>query len=161
MRKRATALDIEIGRRIRIRRTQLGMSQTSLAEKLGVGFQQVQKYENATNRIPASRLPHVAGALDVQMGYFYGYDDAAAGVDTAAVAGSIGLLTKRHAIDLLECFQAMTATQRSALLELARAVTVGNAFADPAAPGIGAVRDHPARVPGTTARTSRQSRLRR
>jgi len=63
--------DIQIGERIRIRRRQLGMSQTDLAERLGVSFQQVQKYENGTNRVSAGRLPHLAGALDVQVGYFY------------------------------------------------------------------------------------------
>jgi transcriptional regulator with XRE-family HTH domain len=130
----ATALDAQIGKRIRIRRRQLGMSQTDLAEKIGVAFQQVQKYENGTNRVPASRLPYVAGALDVHMGYFYSHDDAAAGVDTAVVADSIGLLAERHAIELLECFQAMTASQRNALLEIARALAAANAITEPASP---------------------------
>jgi transcriptional regulator with XRE-family HTH domain len=136
MRKReTTALDIQIGKRIRIRRRQLGISQTDLANKLGVAFQQVQKYENGKNRVPASRLPHVAGALDVHVGYFYGHDDAAAGVDTAAVASSIGLLTERHAIDLLEYYQGMTSAQRNALLEIAKAFSAANAIAEPTASG--------------------------
>jgi transcriptional regulator with XRE-family HTH domain len=132
----AMALDVQIGKRIRIRRMQLGMSQTDLAERIGVAFQQVQKYENGTNRVSASRLPNIAGALDVHVGYFYGHDDVAAGVDTAAVAGSIGLLAGRHAIELLECFQAMTASQRNALLEMARALAAASPLTESAAPGV-------------------------
>ncbi len=130
----ATALDVQIGQRIRVRRMQLGMSQTELAKRIGVAFQQVQKYENGTNRVPASRLPHVAGALDVHVGHFYGHDDVPAGLDTAAVSSSIGLLAERHAIELLECFQAMTASQRNALLEIARALAACRAITEPAAP---------------------------
>jgi transcriptional regulator with XRE-family HTH domain len=136
MRKReTTVIDTEIGNRIRIRRRQLNMSQTDLAEKLGVAFQQVQKYENGKNRVPASRLSCIANALDAHVGYFYGHDDASAGIDTAVVAGSIGLLAERHAIDLLELFQGMTSAQRNALLEIAKAFAAANAIAQPAAPG--------------------------
>jgi transcriptional regulator with XRE-family HTH domain len=121
-----TALDIEIGERIRVRRRQLGMSQTDLAEKLGVAYQQVQKYATGTNRVSAGRLPHVASALDVQVGYFYGHDDAAAGLDTAIVANSIGLLAERNAIELHQYFQGMTSEQRNALLEIAKAFVAAN-----------------------------------
>jgi transcriptional regulator with XRE-family HTH domain len=100
-----TEIDIEIGKRIRLRRRQLGISQTDLAEKLGLAFQQVQKYESGVNRVSAGRLPQIASALDVHVGYFYGHDDAAAGVDAVAVASSIGLLSERHAIDLLKYFK--------------------------------------------------------
>ena len=87
----AAGLDIDIGRRIKLRRIQLGLSRSDLARKIGpVAFQQVQKYENGTDRVSASRLYLIAEALGV--GFFYGLDDAAAGIDTAAVAGSIGLL---------------------------------------------------------------------
>src|SRR5258708_39214260 len=89
----AAGLDIDIGRRIKLRRIQLGLSQSDLARKIGpVAFQQVQKYENGTDRVSASRLYLIAEALGVGIGFFYGLDDAAAGIDTAAVAGSIGLL---------------------------------------------------------------------
>jgi len=89
----AAGLDIDIGRRIKLRRIQLGLSQSDLARKIGpVAFQQVQKYENGTDRVSASRLYLIAEALGVGIGFFYGLDDAAAGIDSAAVAGSIGLL---------------------------------------------------------------------
>src|SRR5712672_3042535 len=89
----AAGLDIDIGRRIKLRRIQLGLSQSDLARKIGpVAVQQVQKYENGTDRVSASRLYLIAEALGVGIVFFYGLDDAAAGIDTAAVAGSIGLL---------------------------------------------------------------------
>lgn len=69
-------LDEYIGARMRLRRLLLGMSQDTLAEKLSVSFQQVQKYEKGVNRISAARLFELARALDVQVQYFYeGLDD--------------------------------------------------------------------------------------
>jgi len=110
----AAGLDIDIGRRIKLRRIQLGLSQSDLARKIGpVAFQQVQKYENGTDRVSASRLYLIAEALGVGIGFFYGLDDAAAGIDTAAVAGSIDCLGERYAIEVLECFRDMTPEQRS------------------------------------------------
>jgi DNA-binding XRE family transcriptional regulator len=49
-------VDVHVGRRVRMRRTLLGMSQTTLGEAIGLTFQQVQKYERGMNRISASRL---------------------------------------------------------------------------------------------------------
>jgi len=65
------ALDIEIGRKIRLRRLEQSMSQTALAEKLNVTFQQVQKYERGTNRVGAGRLHLIAAELKVPMTYFF------------------------------------------------------------------------------------------
>lgn len=58
-------IDQAIGERVRTYRKALGMSQTDLAERIGVRFQQVQKYENGSNRIAASRLWQIAEALGV------------------------------------------------------------------------------------------------
>jgi transcriptional regulator with XRE-family HTH domain len=65
------AIDQHIGERLRARRLEIGMSQEHLAERLGVTFQQVQKYEKGVNRVAASRLFDVAGALDVEIDYFF------------------------------------------------------------------------------------------
>ena len=54
-----------------MRRILLGMNQQALARKLGLTFQQVQKYENGTNRVSASRLAGIAEALGVRVGYFF------------------------------------------------------------------------------------------
>ena len=64
-------VDKHIGRRIRALRVILGMSQEKLAEALGITFQQVQKYENGTNRVSAGRLHHLASVLGVPVGRFY------------------------------------------------------------------------------------------
>lgn len=69
--KAPNTIDVEVGARIRLKRKLIGMSQQSLAGKLGVTFQQVQKYEKGTNRVGASRLSQIATALDVPMSYFF------------------------------------------------------------------------------------------
>jgi ribosome-binding protein aMBF1 (putative translation factor) len=56
-------IDVHVGARIRLRRTLLGISQTTLAEALGLTFQQVQKYERGGNRVSSSRLVDMANAL--------------------------------------------------------------------------------------------------
>ena len=63
--------DKHVGRRIRMRRLMLSMSQTSLADGLGLTFQQVQKYEKGTNRVGASRLQHIARILQVPVAFFF------------------------------------------------------------------------------------------
>ncbi len=69
--KAPNPVDIEVGARIRTQRRILGMSQSKLAEALGVTFQQVQKYEKGTNRVGASRLQHMATILNVPVSYFF------------------------------------------------------------------------------------------
>ncbi|HEV3079897.1 MAG TPA: helix-turn-helix transcriptional regulator [Gemmataceae bacterium] len=63
--------DRHVGARVRMRRMMLGMSQTTLAEGLGLTFQQVQKYEKGTNRIGASRLQQIAHVLQVPVSFFF------------------------------------------------------------------------------------------
>ena len=64
-------VDTHVGARLRLRRTLMGMSQTELAKAVGLTFQQVQKYESGANRISASRLYHIAEALDVPVSFFF------------------------------------------------------------------------------------------
>jgi transcriptional regulator with XRE-family HTH domain len=66
--------DIEMGKKIRLRRVEQRISQSDLGEKLGVSFQQVQKYEKGVNRVGASRLQQIAAALDVPVTFFYDSD---------------------------------------------------------------------------------------
>jgi transcriptional regulator with XRE-family HTH domain len=63
--------DKYVGSRVRMRRLMLHMSQTDLADQLGVTFQQVQKYEKGTNRISASRLQAMCHILQVPVPYFF------------------------------------------------------------------------------------------
>ncbi|EJW10830.1 DNA-binding protein, putative [Rhodovulum sp. PH10] len=64
-RRQPDALDRLIGRNIRQQRLKRGLSQTELADAIGIRFQQLQKYEKAKNRITASRLYLIARRLDV------------------------------------------------------------------------------------------------
>ena len=63
--------DRYVGNRLRMRRKMLAISQTNLADATGVTFQQIQKYENGTNRISASRLQQISRALQVPISFFF------------------------------------------------------------------------------------------
>lgn len=65
-------IDVHVGARIRMRRLLLGMNQETLANALGLTFQQVQKYEGGANRVSASRLSAMAEILSVPISYFFG-----------------------------------------------------------------------------------------
>jgi transcriptional regulator with XRE-family HTH domain len=79
--KSTNAIDGYVGERVRLRRKMLGMSQASLAEALGITFQQIQKYEKGINRIGASRLLRMAEIFGVTVGYFFENGAAGAGDD--------------------------------------------------------------------------------
>ena len=64
-------VDVHVGQRIRLRRTLLGYSQQFMANKLGLTFQQVQKYEKGCNRVGASRLWDISKVLQVSMDFFF------------------------------------------------------------------------------------------
>ena len=70
-------IDVHVGARIRLRRTLLGISQATLAEAIGLTFQQVQKYEKGVNRVSSSRLVDLANALEVSIPYFFNEMSAA------------------------------------------------------------------------------------
>lgn len=69
--KNATLVDRHIGRRIKMQRINLGMSQEALGEKIDLTFQQIQKYEKGINRVSATRLYDLAHVLDVEIIFFY------------------------------------------------------------------------------------------
>ena len=64
-------IDIAIGLQVRVQRRMIGMSQTALADRLGITFQQVQKYENGSNRMSVGRLQAIATALNVDPAEFF------------------------------------------------------------------------------------------
>ncbi len=69
--KGISPIDGHVGARVRLRRTLLGMTQTTLGDALGLTFQQVQKYENGKNRISASRLYDLSRVFDVPVEHFF------------------------------------------------------------------------------------------
>lgn len=86
-------IDVHVGKRLRLRRTLLGMSQERLGELLGLTFQQVQKYERGVNRIGSSRLFELGQILDVPVSFFFddmpgdGRGAVIPGVTTGRTAG--------------------------------------------------------------------------
>ncbi len=70
-------IDVHVGARLRARRTLLGLSQTVVADSIGLTFQQLQKYEKGANRISGSRLYDLSQILDVDIDYFFDEMDQA------------------------------------------------------------------------------------
>lgn len=98
----AGAPDIELGKRIRLRRVEQKISQSELGAKLNVSFQQVQKYEKGVNRVGAHRLQQIATALDVPITFFYDGDGKQREVESLLFidsAFSLRLLRAYHKID--------------------------------------------------------------
>ena len=71
MRNEPDPVDVHVGERLRQRRTLLGLSQGEIGARLGLSFQQIQKYERGTNRIGASRLYRLSKVLGVPITYFF------------------------------------------------------------------------------------------
>ncbi|MHB0773983.1 helix-turn-helix domain-containing protein [Bradyrhizobium sp. 1.29L] len=69
-------LDAKIGERIRSQRKRIGLSQKELASRLDIVFQQLQKHENGTSRVPASRLYEIARALNTPISHFFDVDES-------------------------------------------------------------------------------------
>lgn len=84
MKSRVHPIDRLVGQHVRMLRVSRGMSQTTLASKLGLTFQQLQKYEKGTNRISASKLYEIARALKVNVADLF--EDAAAVYGSTAAA---------------------------------------------------------------------------
>ena len=64
-------IDVHVGARLRRRREVMALTQSSLADRLGISFQAVQKYEAGENRVSAATLWRIAEILDVPVGYFF------------------------------------------------------------------------------------------
>src|SRR5438067_7846803 len=110
-------LDAVIGQRIRAQRLMCRMSQTDLANALGVTFQQVQKYEKGVNRVGAGRLARIADTLGVPIGFFF---DGAPGPKSAAgnVNEALSLIRTAGSLRLVRAFENMPADARGHFLAL-------------------------------------------
>lgn len=144
-------VDRHVGRRLRLRRSLMGLSQERLGELLGVTFQQVQKYERGANRIGAGRLWRLAAILDVPISWFFEELD---GPTVAAAPGSglaepgVGFVfepprsggaappgppapsvDRRETLELVRAFNAISdPLLRRRLYELVRAVSEASAL---------------------------------
>ncbi len=129
-------VDVHVGARLRVRRTLLGMSQTTLGDAIGLTFQQVQKYERGSNRISASRLFALTRVLDVPIQYFFDDMPTAIAASSPAQGGGKGKelpsyeldpMAKRETLELVRAYYKISNPQvRKRLFEVAKAI--GAAF---------------------------------
>jgi transcriptional regulator with XRE-family HTH domain len=104
--------DVDVGRLVRVHRMARGMSQTNLANHIGVTFQQVQKYESGANRISMGRLTRIARVLGVTVTYLLAGSRQAASPrasnrDEAKLAEATRMLGRIGALRLLKAFLAL------------------------------------------------------
>ena len=104
--KRPDPVDIEVGHRIRIERLARGLSQTALANQLGVTFQQVQKYEKGVNRVGAGRLTKIAEVLGIEVSTFFSGKEILEGGQpkNSGESSPLKLLTVSGAFRLLRAY---------------------------------------------------------
>lgn len=151
----ASEIDAHLGQRLRRRRWMLGLTQSQLGDRVGIKFQQVQKYETGQNRISASRLWDLANAVEAPISYFY---DGLSGPAAMADADADGqadapseaeadaepaarpapaveengelrgdLLNDREAIDLVRSYYLIPESPRRRLFDLVKALGDSNA----------------------------------
>ena len=121
-------VDVEVGQRIRVLRNDARISQTVLAEELGVTFQQVQKYEKGVNRVGAGRLTKIAKVLGVPVSTFFGAHDAGAieRSDRGTASSPLKLLTVPGALRLLRAYgQLNDGKMRRSIVELVENISAG------------------------------------
>jgi transcriptional regulator with XRE-family HTH domain len=126
--KKPDPIDVEVGQRIRIQRLQSGLSQTSLAEQLGVTFQQVQKYEKGVNRVGAGRLTKIAKVLGVPVSTFFGAHDTSQieRTERGSSSSPLKLLTVPGALRLLRAYgQLNDGKMRRSIVELVENISAG------------------------------------
>lgn len=133
-------IDKYVGKRLRLRRTILGLSQDVVGNATRVTFQQIQKYEKGINRISASRLFQLSIFLDVPVGYFFdGLTDLAEYVDcpqnqmggdgeefaeNSVDADEHKKLTTRKTLELARAFHKITSpVQRKCVFELVKSIS--------------------------------------
>lgn len=120
-------IDVHVGGRIRMRRKFCEMSQTELAGKIGLTFQQVQKYETGANRVSASKLYQISQTLRVPVAYFFtGYSDSEEPTDDTMLDSerAVGaFLQTDEGIQLAEAFPRINGVKkRRKLLDLVRSL---------------------------------------
>ena len=113
-------VDVHVGKRVRHRRWLVGMTQQQLAERVGIKFQQIQKYETGANRISASRLWDIAAVLGAPVSHFF---EGLNGVEAEAGGMPGDLMADKEALELVRSYYAIPEAQRRRLFELARVLS--------------------------------------
>lgn len=123
-RGRANEIDALVGRRVRQRRMLLGMSQSDLANALGITFQQLQKYERGLNRVGAGRLYDLSHALQVPVGYFFEAETEGGPADVNLQEVAAEPARQRETVDLVRAYYGLQdQAVRRRVLDLVRALS--------------------------------------
>ena len=123
--RRGDDVDMLVGRNIRILRQDRRMSQTELGRKIDVTFQQVQKYENGTNRVGSGRLFKIASILGVPITAFFGGAHQTASEDAGPTP--VAMLAEPYVLRLLQAFCTLEDMDlRRSLAELAENMAGGS-----------------------------------
>ena len=118
--RRADGRDAEVGRRVRSRRLECRLSQTELADRIGVTFQQVQKYEKGVNRIGAGRLQRISEALEVPISFFFGSQTGTSSRDQGASESVFGFMQTSGSVRIVKAFHKIKSRKaRQLLVEMA------------------------------------------
>lgn len=132
-------VDQLVGKMLRIRRKFLDMTQQDLADKVGITFQQVQKYERGVNRISASRLFDIAIALGVPITYFfknpsedveYAPSNDNANTVLADAAEQYDAFSSPETIELLKYFYRCSPDARKQFIAMLKSIASGNPTMD-------------------------------
>ncbi|HEV3396754.1 MAG TPA: helix-turn-helix transcriptional regulator [Xanthobacteraceae bacterium] len=106
--KKPDFIDVEVGQRIRIQRLAAGLSQSELAERIGVTFQQVQKYEKGMNRVGAGRLTKIARVLNVPVGSFFDGRETIEQVALQGMDSPLAAMAQPYAYRLLRAYSTIS-----------------------------------------------------
>ncbi len=119
-------IDVYVGKRMRMRRTLLGLSQAEVGESLNLTFQQIQKYEQGANRIGSSRLYDLSQILNIPITYFFEGMEAATYTNTLPDSSPVlrkDPAAKRETIELVRAFSKIEdSAVRNSILEMINSV---------------------------------------
>lgn len=130
--EQAHPVDLYVGARLRIRRKMMGLSQTQVADALGITFQQIQKYERGANRVSASKLYEIAKSLQAPVAYFFeGLEATTDGVSEGGEPFVHDFLMTSEGLELATQFPRITRSRvRRRILELVRSMAEEEASED-------------------------------
>lgn len=128
-------IDSHVGKRLKARRTLMGLSQEAVGKAVGITFQQVQKYEKGSNAMNAGRLIEFAKFMNVPVAYFFdGFEPGAAGgfAETATAAFDHGnAVSDRESLEAMKAFNRIgDPIVRKRLADLLRAVADNKTLLD-------------------------------
>jgi transcriptional regulator with XRE-family HTH domain len=123
--RQPNSADVQIGESIRAHRLIVGMSQSDLGRRLGVSFQQIQKYEKGTNRVGAGRLPQIAKIFGIPVGALFDANAATSNSNGESTRSApVKLIPDRNTLKLLTAFGGIAHGKiRHSLVDLVDAIS--------------------------------------